>query len=211
MAINDYSTLRTAVAQYLHRQDLNANIPDFIAMAEWRAARSLRVSQLLKDLAVPVFLGEAIATLPADFMQLVNLRISNGRELQYVPPDCIDRLSGAGVPWAYTITGSTILVAPSWTTGGALDLRYWAKPEGLSDTATTNWYVQNAPDVLLYGALLEASPFIEEDPRIPVWQQFFDRSIAAVNSQYGNVDPHKRALAYQQPDRNPSSDLRNIA
>lgn len=211
MAITDYGTLRTAVAQYLHRQDLSANIPDFIAMAEWRVARSLRVSQLLRDEVLNVLAGESTATLPTGFMELVNLRIAGGVELHYVPPDCIDRVTGAGTPWVYTITGATVLVAPSWTSGGALEIRYWAKPEALSDSVTVNWYVSHAPDALLYGALLEASPFIEGDSRIPVWQQFFEQSVSALNAQYGNVDPHKRAMSYQIPDRNPSSDLRNVA
>jgi hypothetical protein len=29
--------------------------------------------------------------------------------------------------------------------------------------------------------------------------------------QFGNLDPHKRMLAYMQPDRNAGSDLRNVA
>ena len=47
MAITDYGSLRSTVAAYLHRADLTSNIPDFIAMAEWRIARGLRVSALL--------------------------------------------------------------------------------------------------------------------------------------------------------------------
>lgn len=211
MAITDYPSLKTAVANYLHRTDLTANIPDFISMAEWRIARALRVSQLLTTGSVTVSAGASTGTLPTGFLELANVKISTGAELQYVPPDRIDNVSGSGVPWVYTLVGSTITVAPTWTAGGTLTVTYWKKETELSDSNTTNWYVTSAPDALLYGALLESAPFIQSDTRIPIWQDFFDRAVASLNQQYGNIDPHKRQLAYSQLDRNAGSDLRNAA
>ena len=43
MAINTYSTLQTAVANWLDRDDLTARIPEFIALAETRINRALRI------------------------------------------------------------------------------------------------------------------------------------------------------------------------
>jgi hypothetical protein len=34
---------------------------------------------------------------------------------------------------------------------------------------STNWLLTLAPDLYLYGALMEASPYIKNDPRIQVW------------------------------------------
>lgn len=211
MAITDYATLKTAVANYLHRTDLTANIPDFISMAEWRIARALRVSQLLTTATVTVSAGASTGSLPSGFLELANVKISTGAELAYVPPDRIDQQSGSGTPWIYTLLGATIVVAPTWTAGGNLTATYWKKEAELSDSNTTNWYVTAAPDALLYGALLESAPFIQSDSRIQIWQSFFEKAVDSLNLQYGNLDPHKRQLAYSQPDRNAGSDLRNAA
>lgn len=44
--INDYATLKTAIASWLARADLTAAIPDFIQLAETRFNRELRVRQM---------------------------------------------------------------------------------------------------------------------------------------------------------------------
>lgn len=211
MAITDYTSLKAEVATYLHRDDLTATIPTFISNCEYRIARALRVSQLLTTSTVAVSAAAASAALPTGFLQMANVKISTGAELQYVPPDRIDKESGAGTPWLYTLMGSTIVVAPTWTAGGNLSCTYWKKETALSDSATTNWYTSNCPDALLFGSLMEAAPFLMNDNRIAIWKEFFNNAVDSLNMQFGNLDPHKRMLSYMQPDRNAGSDLRNVA
>ena len=47
MAINTYATLQTAVANWLDRSDLTDRIPEFIALAEARMNRNLRLALML--------------------------------------------------------------------------------------------------------------------------------------------------------------------
>ena len=211
MAITDYASLKTEVATYLHRDDLTATIPTFIANCEHRIARALRVSQLLTTSNVTVSAGASTGTLPTGFLEMANVKISTGAELQYVPPDRIDKAVSDTTPWVYTLLGSTVVVGGTWTAGGTLACTYWKKETALSDSNTTNWYVTNAPDALLFGALWEAAPFLNNDSRVPIWQDFFRSAVDSLNMQFGNLDPHKRMLAYMQPDRNAGSDLRNVA
>ena len=49
--------------------------------------------------------------------------------------------------------------------------------DGTSGTVTYNWLTQNAPDILLYGSLMEAEPFIKNDERIPVWLNGYSNAI----------------------------------
>jgi hypothetical protein len=202
MAITNYSELKTSAATWLHRNDLTASIPDFITMAEWRMARDLRISQLLATTNLTVSAGGNTASLPTGFLSLVNVAIAGGAELQYVPPDTIDRLSGSGVPWVYTMLGSNIQVAPTWTAGGNLATTYFKKETALSDANATNWYILNAPDTLLYATLLEAAPYLMNDNRIEIWDKYYQRGMAAINAQYGNIDPHKRMLQYSDAQFN---------
>ena len=43
-----------------------------------------------------------------------------------------------------------------------------ATTSGYPDSAT-NWLITNAPDIYLYGTMLEAEPFIMNDERVQLW------------------------------------------
>jgi len=60
---------------------------------------------------------------------------------------------------------------------------YYELPALLDSTNQTNWLTNYAPNALLYRALLECTPFLKNDERIPVWKQFYDEEMAALNSE----------------------------
>lgn len=71
MAITTYAELKTAIATWLARDDLTANIPDFIMLFEATAARRLRVRLQKKTVTIYPDAGEA--TLPTDFAGSVRM------------------------------------------------------------------------------------------------------------------------------------------
>ena len=62
-------------------------------------------------------------------------------------------------------------------------MTYYKKFDSLSDTTTTNWVILNAPDVYLYGTLLQAEPFLMNDQRIPIWERGLRQAIADLQEQ----------------------------
>ena len=46
----------------------------------------------------------------------------------------------------------------------------------LSDSNTTNDMLTHHPDAYLYGALVEAEPYLQNDKRIQTWSGFYDRA-----------------------------------
>jgi hypothetical protein len=60
---------------------------------------------------------------------------------------------------------------------------YYQLPPLLGDQNQTNWLTDFAPNLLLYRALLEATPFLKNDERIGTWQQFFSDEMAATNTE----------------------------
>ena len=60
---------------------------------------------------------------------------------------------------------------------------YYELPPLLDDAVQTNWLTEYAPQLLLYGTLLEATPFLKNDERIPVWQNMYDRAAAMLNGE----------------------------
>jgi hypothetical protein len=60
---------------------------------------------------------------------------------------------------------------------------YYELPALLDDTQQTNWLTDYAPNLLLYGALLEATPFLKNDERLPTWQGFYQAAANALNTE----------------------------
>jgi hypothetical protein len=63
------------------------------------------------------------------------------------------------------------------------ELAYYERPEPLSDTNQTNWLTQYAPQLLLYGSLLEAQPFLKRPERVAEFQALYDRALQGVSQE----------------------------
>jgi hypothetical protein len=64
-----------------------------------------------------------------------------------------------------------------------MEILYYELPPLLDDTNQTNWLTEFAPNLLLYGSLVEATPFVKDDQRVQLWQTYYDRSLAALNGE----------------------------
>jgi hypothetical protein len=53
---------------------------------------------------------------------------------------------------------------------------YYKHVNPLSDSNATNEILDNHPDIYLYGALVEAEPYLQNDKRIQTWASFYDRA-----------------------------------
>lgn len=60
---------------------------------------------------------------------------------------------------------------------------YYELPALLDDTNQTNWLTNYAPNALLYRSLLECTPFLKNDERIPVWKEFYMEEMSALNQE----------------------------
>lgn len=75
------------------------------------------------------------------------------------------------------------LIVPTPAISYPWALNLYMLPPLLDDTVQTNWTSDYAPNALLYRALLECTPFLKNDERIPVWQQFYEEQIAGLQGQ----------------------------
>jgi len=176
MAINTYSTLQTAVANWLDRNDLTDRVPEFISLAEATFNRVLRLRAMETTVADATPSGSKEDALPTGYLQMreVHLATTPVVSLSYITPEIMYRIragSTSGKPNSYTIVGDNILFGP--TPDGAYDysMTYYKAFDALSDAAPTNWLITNAPDLYLYGALLQAEPFLMNDERVALWER----------------------------------------
>lgn len=191
MAITNYSELQTAVANWLDRDDLTDRIPEFIALTEARFNRLLRIRAMEEKQTASTVAGQRNLALPTDFIQMRNLQINTSpiTSMQYVTPEMYDRLYGSaitGTPSIYTIVANEIQLGPIPASSQTIEMLFYKKFSSLSATNPTNSMITNAPDVYLYGCLLEAEPFIMNDPRVQLWATAFQQSISDIQQQDNN-------------------------
>ena len=191
MAINDYSTLQTAIINWIDRSDISDRVPEFISLAEARINRKLRVRGIADRSTTLLVSGQQYYTLPTDFLQTRNVQITTNpiKTLVYRTPEQIDveyPSTSSGTPVAFTIIGDEIQLRPVPSSTDTLEIAYFARPAALSDSNTTNWVITNAPDLLLYGSLIEAEGFLVNDERIGIWKSLYENAMRELNTQEFN-------------------------
>jgi hypothetical protein len=187
MAITNYEGLKATVANYLARTDLTAQIPDFIQLAEIRLRRELRLRQMLKSVTTSTVGGDSTVALPSDFLQLRDLFVDTNpvRSLNFVSPSVFSRngrVTESGLPVYYTIIGSEFKFAPAPDTDYTLEMLYYASPEFLSVSNPSNNFLAICPDLLLYGSLAEAEPYLMNDARVQLWSAMYDRGVSSLTA-----------------------------
>jgi hypothetical protein len=197
MSLATYSDLKTTVANYLARTDLTTQIPDFIRFAELRLRRELRIRQMLKSVTTTTTGGDPTVALPSDFLEARDFFVSTNpiQPLTYASPAIFSRntrSTQSGKPLDYTILASEFKLAPTPDSTYTLELLYFSAPVFMDDTVSSNAFMANAPDALLYAALLEAEPYLMNDARINTWGSLYDRAISTLiksdeSSQYSGV------------------------
>jgi hypothetical protein len=192
MALGTYTELKDAIADWLDRSDLTARIPDFIALAEARINRELRIRPMEVRSTMYTTADQQYFQLPGGYIQMRNIQLNTNptTPLEYITPEMLDRLYGStttGKPRAYTLIGDEIQLAPIPDSAYQVEMAFYEKftplGDGSAGTVTSNWLTANAPDVLLYGALMEAEPFIKNDERIPVWLNGYSNAINKLQQQ----------------------------
>lgn len=176
MTVETFSELSTEIAAWLDRDDLTDRIPTFIRMVEARLNRLLDDPNM--EVAATVAASGPITTLPSDFGSLVSISTSNADRLQLMGPvefAGLDRtLSGS--PRYYTITGTGVSFAPD-NSSAIISIVYRRNIPALTAANPTNWLLTRAPDVYLYGALMQAEGFETDDSRVSGWKAFYDEAV----------------------------------
>ena len=185
MALDTFSGLKTTIADYLNRDDLTSIIPSFITLAEAKFNRKLRVRQMVKRATAAI--DTQYFAFPTDWLQAKQFILNTNpiTYLEYVTNFQGDELRATtviavGKPQYYSFVGSQIEVIPTPDTSYTGELTYYGKIPALSDSNTSNWLLAYAPDLYLYGALLEASPYLKDDERLAVWGNLYISSIGDI-------------------------------
>jgi hypothetical protein len=184
--ITSYATLQTAIGDYLNRADLASFLPNFTQGAEGKLYKSLRIRAM--ETALSGTIGSGVLAVPADYVELkyAYVNVAPVRFLQRVPAELMYEQypvrSGAAYPKFIAREADNFIFGP-YPADLAIAGIYYKRLTALSASNTTNWFITNAPNLLLYGSVLEAEPFLGNDPRLPMWKAMFDYEFKAVQDE----------------------------
>jgi len=165
MALTTYNELKTSVGDWLNRSDLTTAIPDFISLAEAQIERNLRTRQML--LRSTATIDTEYAAVPDDFLEVKSFKLNTSppTPLQFETIDSMDNLStiytSSTKPAYFSVVGGQFRFLPIPDSSYTSELTYYAK-------------------VYLYGALMQAAPYLQDDARITTWASLYKTGLEEV-------------------------------
>lgn len=201
-----YNSLIQDLQTYAERSDSNYvnQLPRLIMMAENRIASEVRGLGYKKVAQFSMTIGGNTLIKPARWRESVSLSITVGGEIKFLnyrgyefcrsywPDGAVQ-----GEPEFYAdYDYEHFIIVPTPQLAYSAELVYYERPQPLDDTNQTNWTTQYAPQLLLYGTLLEAQPWLKLDDRIQVFQSMYDRAAQGVTQE-----SQRRAMGDQSMTR----------
>lgn len=202
-----FGELQTVVADWLNRGDLTATIPTLIKMAQLQIERKYNFKYMEKKTTSLVVSG-GLVTVPSDYKEVkyfhvivdgehIKLHKAVDRYIWGIYPYSTDQ-SGRPEMYALTEGRTKFLLRPYPDTNYSYELLYYAFSPVLSDPSDTNFLTNYAYDVLIYGALEHAAPYIKDDERVAVWKMKRDEALRDLFNQEAAEDVAGTPL-YVQP------------
>lgn len=196
-----FTTLKDDVKRYLERGSTYATdpvvfeqLPRLINLAERRIARELKIQGFINVVTGTLITGTSVYDKPDRWRDTISINIGTGtnntnrsflytRDYEYLRSYWPDSALTEEPLFYADYDYSHWLIAPTPDQDYPFEVLYYQLPPLLDETVQTNWLTEYAPQLLLYGVLLEATPFLKNDDRIPVWQQMYDRAAAMLNGE----------------------------
>jgi hypothetical protein len=177
----DYATLKSNIAAFLARDDMTAQIPTFIDLAEARMSRELETRAQERRARATVPAGQEFVSLPTDLRALRLIRTTGSPSivLDYMTPEVLFANwpnASTGTPREYSVIGCEIVFRPIPDAEIVLELIYGEAAQAvtsLSDSQTTT-ILSRHPDAYLYGALAQAYVYLQDEGRA----QWFDSALS---------------------------------
>ena len=187
--ITDYASLQASVASWLHRTDLAAVIPDFIMLAEQRMNGDLDARSMEARTTLACTPGARLVTLPTDMLEMRRVMLVDSdpaQVLEYKSPDQLiadnPYITAASRPSCFAVIGANMELSPTPDKAYAMELVYQQRIPPLTTLAPTNWVLQQNPSIYLFGSLLAASPFTQDDARMPIYERKYQEAKETINS-----------------------------
>lgn len=205
----NYGTLKSTIANFINRSDLTSVIPTFISLAALDLYRERNIATAELSATHTLADGEDTLEYPPNYKAYLQAWIKDGSDKLHRPvflsKTNFDRvvltsdtqvllrnpgdllLSTAGItdgaPLAICDFGGRLLLYPTVANDGVgktIELDYYSilPYDNLVDTYEDELF-RLGWDVLMYGALMKAEPYLGSDERIEKWREDYNKALRA--------------------------------
>lgn len=176
----NYTTLLDHVEDTIDRDDVATRFPTWLSLVEARLNRILDDPEM-EVTSTATATGDSTA-LPTDFGSMVSISTGDGPiaatgSVEFAGYD--DSITGT--PRHYAIIDGALKFWPGNSTAN-ITMVYRRNVPALTSTNTTNWLIERAPDVYLYGVLLQAEAWAADGEAAASWKAMWDEAIAELRS-----------------------------
>lgn len=169
-------------------------IPRLINLAERSIAQTLKIQGFINNVISTLVAGVSVYAKPNGWRETISMNFGTGtlqnKRLpifprsyeycrQYTPDSNITGLPRFYADYNY----NWWLFAPTPNINYPWEVNYYQLPPLLDNGNQTNWLTDFAPNLLLYRALLEATPYLKNDERIPTWQTLYQEQLTTIDRQ----------------------------
>jgi len=191
-----YGTLKTTVQNYLDTEETAfvATLPTFITTAEERILKGVNLNVFRKNVTGTATASNTYLATPSDFLSPYSLAVIDSSNnynyllLKHVSfiRDYTPNASTTGEPLYYGLfDDNTFILAPTPNSNYTFELHYYYRPASVTSLASDgkSWLSDNAPNALLYGALVEAAVYMKQDPNtIGLYESKFQEALVLLKS-----------------------------
>lgn len=194
-----FTSLQSDIRNYLERGGITdpivyEQIPRLITLAERRIARELKIQGFQRVVNTTLQSGVAVYPKPDRWRDTISINIGTGnnnnthtavfaRSYEYIRQYWPDETQTSQPLFYADYNYNFWIFGPTPDADYPMEVLYYELPPLLDNTNQTNWLSEYAPNLLLYGSLVEATPFVKDDQRVQLWQSYYDRALAALNGE----------------------------
>ncbi|MHC4616402.1 MAG: phage adaptor protein [Planctomycetota bacterium] len=203
-----FAELQTKVADWLDRSDLSTQVKDFINIAIREIERSPMCNfKYMKNVATgSLVAGTHTLALPTRYKETQALFVlTSTSEYHRLEKTSVQRalseypylsdLRDFPTMFCTDDANDQFLLRATPDQAYSYVHYYYATSAELSADGDTNWWTLNAWEVVLFGALLKAEPFMKNDERVKLWAGMYKDALKGVkdtqiDEDWGGGPPH---------------------
>ena len=206
-----FTTLKSAIQDYTQNTESTfvADLGTIIKQAEDRIVKSVELPNFRKNVTGSFTSGNQYLSTPSDYLYPFSLAVLDSdsaytyllsTDVSFIR-EAYPSASSTGVPKHYAqFDDNTFIVGPTPNANLTAELHYYYIPQSITESSDgTSWLGTNAPELLLYGSLLEAYTFMKGEPDIMVnYEKRFQEALQRLTLL---SDGYNRKDAYRDGQR----------
>lgn len=208
-----YAELKTAIQDFTENTETSFvnNLPVFIRSAEDRVFTLVDLELFRKNATAQLTINDPYLNVPNDYLAPFSLQITTTnhkqflqfKDVNFTQQYNIDYGSTARPEYYSVFDVDNFVVSPTPNIAYDVELHYYYRPASITAGADSakSWLSDNAPNVLLYGSLVEAYTYMKgEADMMQLYEQRFAQEVQRLKDlaeARENSDAYRRGL----PDR----------